>query len=496
MHTDEAVHAYKFGMLLEKNVYRYDSKEYHGPTLNYFTLIPAWISSVSSYPDLNEKILRIVPVFFGLLLIGLTFLLIRGLGWYAVLAASFLTAISPSITFYSRYYVQEILLICFLFGFLVSGYRYLKMPGYAWAVFSGIFLGLMHATKETFVIYLGAMLLALVLVGVVTNDPGLRFIFNRNKFQIKYLLIAFISAAVISILFFSSFFSYPQGVLKSFSFIQTYFQRAGQNKIHIHPWYYYLRMLAYWKVGDGPIWSELIILLLAFIGIFSFFLKSSLKKVEHKLHLFLIFYAILTATIFSAIPYKTPWNMLGFLHAFILLAGIGVSFLLQFVKRRNLKIVLIIILSAGFLHLGIQNVRANGRYCASPLNPYVYAHPTTRIYDLVDRVNKVVESQPEGKHLYMEVIFPESNYWPLPWYLRKYPNVGYWAKVNMEAAPAPLILAAPQEEALLLKKLYEFPPPGKKNLYVPLFDSKMEIRPGAEIKGFVTLKVWNNFQNR
>ena len=40
MHTDEAVHAIKFGQLLENNDYRYDHFEYHGPTLNYFTLLP------------------------------------------------------------------------------------------------------------------------------------------------------------------------------------------------------------------------------------------------------------------------------------------------------------------------------------------------------------------------------------------------------------------------------------------------------------------------
>ncbi|NQT01065.1 MAG: TIGR03663 family protein, partial [Planctomycetes bacterium] len=35
MHGDEAVHADKFGELLEDGVYTYDPYEYHGPTLNY-----------------------------------------------------------------------------------------------------------------------------------------------------------------------------------------------------------------------------------------------------------------------------------------------------------------------------------------------------------------------------------------------------------------------------------------------------------------------------
>ena len=42
MHGDEAVHAIKFGSLLEQGSYTYDPDEYHGPTLNYLSLIPAW----------------------------------------------------------------------------------------------------------------------------------------------------------------------------------------------------------------------------------------------------------------------------------------------------------------------------------------------------------------------------------------------------------------------------------------------------------------------
>ena len=65
MHGDEAVHAAKFGDLLEKGYYRYNPNEYHGPTLNYLTLIPAWLSSAGKLTQVNEFTLRIVPVFFG-----------------------------------------------------------------------------------------------------------------------------------------------------------------------------------------------------------------------------------------------------------------------------------------------------------------------------------------------------------------------------------------------------------------------------------------------
>ena len=42
MHGDEAVNAVKIGEDEGKG-YRYDPHEYHGPTLNYFSLIPAWL---------------------------------------------------------------------------------------------------------------------------------------------------------------------------------------------------------------------------------------------------------------------------------------------------------------------------------------------------------------------------------------------------------------------------------------------------------------------
>ena len=68
LHNDEAVNTIKFQSLLEQNEYKYDPIEYHGPTLYYATLVAAWVSGVSNFEDLNEKIIRSVPIFFTLLL--------------------------------------------------------------------------------------------------------------------------------------------------------------------------------------------------------------------------------------------------------------------------------------------------------------------------------------------------------------------------------------------------------------------------------------------
>ena len=94
----------------------------------------------------------------------------------------------------------------------------------------------------------------------------------------------------------------------------------------------------------------------------------------------------------------------------------------------------------------------------------------------------------------VQVICPEDDYWPLPWYLRSLTKVGYWNIVSAELTPTPVILASPEVEESLLKKLYESPPPGERGLYVPLFATRMDLRPGKEIRGYVRHDVWERYQ--
>ena len=103
MHVDEAVHAIKFGRLLEKGEYFYDPVEYHGPTLNYFTLIPAILTGKHSLEQVTEGTLRSVPLFFGLLLLLMILWLRPVFDSRIVLLAIIFTAFSAPLVFYSRY---------------------------------------------------------------------------------------------------------------------------------------------------------------------------------------------------------------------------------------------------------------------------------------------------------------------------------------------------------------------------------------------------------
>jgi uncharacterized protein (TIGR03663 family) len=502
MHGDEAVHAIKFGALLEEGFYRYDSLEYHGPTLNYLTLIPAWLSSAQKLTQVSEWTLRIVPVFFGTLLILLPALLMDGLGRSAMIVAATLTAVSPAMAYYSRYYIQEITLVGFTFGVIVCACRYTQSKNLGWALATGASLGLMHATKETCIIAWGAMFLALLLTLAWKRkkESSPRFGASFNAINLWHVVAALAVAGAVSTLFYSSFLTNARGVVDSILTYKTYLNRAGNNELHIHAWHYYLKMLIYFRGANGasanPFWSEALILILAAAGFMVAIKKNGVVGSDRSILRFLAFYTLFMTIIYSLIPYKTPWNLLSFLHGMILLAGVGAVAITKLLLSATARGFVILLLVAGGIHLAWQAYQANYKYYENPANPYVYAHPVNDVFTIVQRVEEIAQAHPDGRNMYVQVICPGDDYWPLPWYLRAFANIGWWKQVDENAPAAPLIIACPKVEPALMRKLYEVPPPGQRPLYVPLFDTYTELRPQIELRGYVRKDLWDRFQEQ
>ena len=63
----------------------------------------------------------------------------------------------------------------------------------------------------------------------------------------------------------------------------------------------------------------------------------------------------------------------------------------------------------------------------------------------------------------------------------------------MNISPGSIIIASPKVEPDILTKLYELPPPGEKNLYLPLFDTVTELRPHIELRGYVVKDLWDSY---
>ncbi len=506
MHGDEAVHAIKFEELLEEGVYEYDPEEYHGPTLNYLTLVPAWLTGAGTLAQVTEFTLRIVPVFFGVCLVLLLLLVVDGLGTAAAVYAAVLTTISAAMVFYSRYYIQEMLLVCFTFGAIVSGYRYTRSKRIAWALLTGAFLGLAHATKETCIIAFGAMFLA-VLLTLVTGHPKSFLSTVAKAVKPSHLVAGLAAGVIVSALFFSSFLSNPGGILDSVRTYATYFNRAGSSNLHIHPWHYYLRMLIYFRYGGGPIWSEGLIVFLAVVGFIAAMLRKGPPSVNIQLLRFIAFYTLILTAVYSAIPYKTPWCVLGFLHGMILLAGVGAVVLVKLVPNVLPRLIILCLLLDASAHLSWQAYRCNYRYYADSRNPYVYAHPTKDVFAVVQRVEEMARAMekmalenPDKIKMHIQVICPGKDYWPLPWYFRRFEKgiIDWWDRVDVSIPSAPLIIASPEVEASLTNKLYNLTPLKERQMYLFLFEEPyyMWLRPKIKLLGFVRTDLWSYFHRQ
>ncbi|MCF7733545.1 MAG: TIGR03663 family protein [Akkermansiaceae bacterium] len=489
-HLDEGVQAVKAGELFDSGHYRYDPLEFHGPSLYYFTLPILKLSGAKNFAETRDADFRLVPVLCGVGLILLLLLLRRGLGGVATLTAAGLLAVSPAMVFFSRYYIQEMMLVMFAALALGALWRFDRSRRAGLAALLGLAVGLMYATKETSVIYCGAMSAAYGWLILRRRSRAGLPLWKLHRRQGFMLLLAGGVAALVAGLFYSSFLAHPRGPVDSLLAFLHYFERTGGDgsaAMHRQPWYYYLKMLAFTKDAPGPWWSEGLILVLAVVGLGTSLwgrvprnnqpgtVRTSLAKngsgqnrseetqltalkslgharatggpgVHPDLALLLAIYTLCMTVAYALIPYKTPWNLLGFLHGLILMAGIGAAAIFHGMPWRSGRAAWILLLLAATWQLAAQAARANFRFCADPRNPYVYAHSVPDVVRLARRIDEIAALHPDGRS--MQVHFITPDYWPMPYYLRKFKRVGYWSEIPTAPDAPVMIVGADLQERL------------------------------------------------
>lgn len=486
LHGDEANQAVKTGILYDKGTYIYDPHEHHGPTLYYMALPFLKLSGAASFKDTQITAYRLVPAFCGILLLAVTMACGQGLGAWAGFWAALLLAVSHGMAYYSRYYIQEMPLILFTWSAVFAGWRFIRSPGYGWALLFGLLAGLMHATKETslpiFMAMGGALFLAWAWDRAERRDPP-RWAEIRSL-PWKPLLAAAALAAVVSVTFFTSFFTHARGPLDSVLTYATYLKRAegtGSTGIHDHPWHYYLSLLAWhWKMA-GPKWTEAPVLVLALFGAVAAVWPKKSPEEDKRPIRFLLFFTLAMTVGFSLIPYKSPWNMLVFYQGMILLAGCGAAALVRAARWKPFQAALAALFLAGAAFMANQSWLGNFKYPADVRNPYVYAHTSTAALRLVDRVHQIAAVHPEGNRMIVRIIRPGGDYWPLPWYFRDLERVGY--HVGFPATPdAAIIISGPELNDLL-----------KEHLKDDYFVESCALRPGVSLQVRIRRDLWDKF---
>jgi uncharacterized protein (TIGR03663 family) len=485
MHHDEANQAVKFGTLLERGEYAYDAHDHHGPTLYYLTLPFAWVRGQTTLASLDERTLRGVPAAFGAATILLLALLPVSLGRTTVAAAALLMALSPAMVFYSRVYIQEAMFTAFTLTFAIAIGRAITERGWRWPLLAGIAAGLAAATKETSILVLPASLVASAVAwwslgslrpAVPTANAGWR----------TAALLSLAAGAAIAMLFYSSFFAHPGGVLEPLRAVATYFQRGVDPSGHVQPWHYYLALLA-WSSSGGLLWTEVLVLVLAAVGAVTAWTTLDPSQPEAAFWgRYLTGAAALILAIYSVIPYKTPWNLLPFYALTIASAGIGVSVLARATRSRRAHVFLAGAVAIGSAHLGWQAWRASVVYASDPRNPYVYAQTVPDAVRMAARIRALAALHPERDRMPVTVVAPPDEQWPLPWYLRTMTRVGYWTgATDAPDLTAPVIVASVGHTDTLDGTLGD--------RYVPEF---FGLRPEVLLTVYVERGLWDRFLSR
>ena len=479
-HGDEAVHAFKFRDLWQRGVYRYDPNEYHGPTLYYAALPVVALRGRASFSALQESDLRLATVIAGAALVAALGLFADGLGKRATLAAALLAALSPALVFYSRYFIQETLLALFTLVFLGCAWRYSRRTCPGWAAGTGAAAGLMIATKETALFAFIAFAAAVGLTALWSRAVDRRPWDVMRLWNLRWVALAVVIALITASLFISGFLQNPAAPLDYVRAYLPWGARAGTVGLHRHSWNYYLEILAWTHRARGPVWSEGVVLALAAVGAAAALRPQSAGGA--KLVRFLVFFTVTLTLIYSTIPYKTPWCVLSFLGGLLLLAGVGADALLRLAPGFVGKGAVLAVLLAGVGQLGWLSYQTSYVYPTDGRNPYVYAQPSPDVANLAQRVADLAHASPQGDALTIQVVSADEYYWPLPWYLRRFPHVGYWTTLPADAR-APIVLASPEFDEALTRRLEA----------THLMTGYFGLRPSATFEMFVSLDLWQRY---
>jgi uncharacterized protein (TIGR03663 family) len=399
MHTDEAVNAYITGELLGGESFHYDPQDRHGPALFILAKPVAQLCGAKNFSELTETQLRLTPVLAGSAMILLFGAGMEAFGFIACLVAALLFAFAPLPLYYNRYFIHESLFVAATLGLILSGRRTLKTNSISSAAQAGFCAALMLACKETAVLHFLALGLAAAI--------GWRFHAAGKMPPARTWLTAALAFLVVGILLFTWGGQNWTALADLFRAIPNLAARAG-GQGHEKPFWYYGVLLA-----GG--WSGAVILGLVALGM--------IRAFRLPRQIFLAGYALLIIVIYSVIPYKTPWLALNLWLPLAIVAGFAIEWLWLAAPKfsvRALILAFIVALGISISHDTRQRVFVNP---AGEKNPYAYAHTGVDLARLPARLEQLAR---ENRISSPRIAVVAADAWPLPWYLRKFSQVGYW----------------------------------------------------------------------
>ena len=428
-HADEATGARILSQRLAGD-YQFNPNHFHGPLLSLLTEPLARLRNETTWQSLSIETLRLSPAIAGILICLTPLFWRRVMGEYGAALSAALLATSPMLVYYSRMYIHESWLALFGLLGLTFTYRLYKNPNTKNALLTGIFVGCMFATKETFVITLFAWVIGLVACFALIH-------FNRNSEKPKltnYLIyagLASLSALLVSAFFYSKGFRNSESITDAFKTYLVYETTLGHDK----PLTYYISLLLWPKHLLGQWWTEGAVFLLA---VATCVFAVGLPKQRSAIVLIALA-SIIQIGIYSSIDYKTPWLMLLPWAHVCLLAGFCLSVIRP--SHRITQICIGCFIFVALIYQTQQSIAASQHFENDARLPYSYVPTNRDLVSLESWLFQLSEMTPAIKDQTIVVI--GRAYWPLPWYLRMFNRIGYWDQPEVKMIDAPIVFTIP-----------------------------------------------------
>ena len=293
-------------------------------------------------------------------------------------------------------------------------------------------VALMFATKETAFITIGTFLIAAISLWIwqkifkrgpvdgeadeLYGDAVSWANFRDGLGAGTDLMLIAATVAIVSIyvfvLFFSSFFTYPEGIQKALDAYTIWTKTGSKDHTQNGTWGY----LKWGMEIEAPI------LILSVLGTLIAFIKS-----RHRVPMFVGLWAFGLFAAYSIIPYKTPWLALSFLLPMAIMAGYGIN---ELARSKNvlLKITAAVLAAAASAVLAYQAYDLNFVRYDKDDRPYVYAHTKREFLDMIARIDYYAEKSGKGKDAEIAIVSPD--YWPMVWYVRNYPKAVFHGQMT------------------------------------------------------------------
>lgn len=417
-HFDEGVNGWFADRITETGYYDYDPTNYHGPLHMYAVFVAQKLFGREVWA------LRLPAILASLAAVWLTLRFARFFGAGPARWAAVAMAVSPACVFYARYSIHESWLLAFL---LLTTWGVLEL----WkngtragllAVVGGI-TG-MILTKETYFIHVGCLLLAfptLWLWQKLSPSRPAQPVAAR-RWTPPDLGAAVALGLLAIVVFYSGTFLNWSGVAGLWETYAAWAKTGAEANGHAKPFHYWLKLLSLYE------WPALLGLAACVRLLWP--TPAPLRYVA--------IYGAGALVAYSLIPYKTPWLILVMLWPFFFTFGAVAS---EF--GRHVVVLLLAAASVGASFT--RTLQLNFRDFDNKEEPYVYVQTFADIRRFTEPLLALARRDPAAYDLRGQLLL--DSYYPLPWMLGDFANVGYYKEESWPAELNGDFIAAEQSKA-------------------------------------------------